>query len=199
VKYHIDTIHDDNTIALHNFKDGYCGISKTEDKYCLCYLTTAANLQRSGSIENMEREILSVNPHLKEIFSNSTKIYISPLTISQVSFQKKKQVENHVLMTGDAAGMITPLCGNGMSMAMHGGKIAARFIKDFLENRITRSEMEKNYVREWNATFGKRLKAGRMIQRFFGKVVLTNLFITMMKSSGWLTKKLIQLTHGKPF
>ena len=42
VKYHIKTSFPDDTIALHNFKNGYCGISKVEgDEYCLCYLTTA--------------------------------------------------------------------------------------------------------------------------------------------------------------
>ena len=37
VKYHIRTDFPQDLIALHNFKDGYCGISAIEeDKYCLC-------------------------------------------------------------------------------------------------------------------------------------------------------------------
>lgn len=40
VKYHIQYRFDKNTIALHNFQEGYCGISAVEkDTYCLCYLT----------------------------------------------------------------------------------------------------------------------------------------------------------------
>ncbi|MEJ7672161.1 MAG: hypothetical protein WKF59_05510 [Chitinophagaceae bacterium] len=46
IKYHVKTELATDTIALHNFKGGYCGISKIEDgKYCLCYLTTAENLK----------------------------------------------------------------------------------------------------------------------------------------------------------
>ena len=37
-----------------------------------------------------------------------------------------------MLMLGDAAGMITPLCGNGMSMAMHASKLAYEAIHSFL-------------------------------------------------------------------
>ena len=70
----------------------------------------------------MEREILSKNPHLEKIISERQSFYEQPITISQVSFNKKTQVENHVLMLGDAAGLIAPLSGNGMSMAMHSGK-----------------------------------------------------------------------------
>jgi flavin-dependent dehydrogenase len=201
VKYHIETHFDADAIALHNFKNGYCGISRIEEnKYCLCYLTNAANLKRSGnSIEQMERDILSQNPHLKKIFEHSKKLYPQPLSISQISFQEKSQVENHVLMTGDAAGMITPLCGNGMSMAMHGGKIAAGCIRDFLTKKITREQMERRYATEWNETFGKRLRAGRTIQRFFGRPWLSNLFIAAMKRMPALTKNIIGRTHGEPF
>lgn len=200
VKYHVETTFDPGTIALHNFKDGYCGISRIEEnKYCLCYLTNAENLKKSGSIEKMEQIVLSANPYLKNIFENSRKLYRQPLSISQISFEKKSQVENHVLMVGDAAGMITPLCGNGMSMAIHAGKIAAGYIADFLDTKISRKEMEENYAREWKNQFGKRLKAGRMIQRFFGKVWMSNVFISTMKKLPSLTKKIISLTHGKPF
>lgn len=200
VKYHVETNIDPGTIALHNFKDGYCGISRIEgNRYCLCYLTNAENLIRSGSIEKMEQTILSANPFLKNIFENSRKLYHQPLSISQISFDKKSQVENHMLMVGDAAGMITPLCGNGMSMAIHAGKIAAGFITDFLDGKVSRKEMEENYVREWKIQFEKRLKAGRMIQRFFGKVWLSNVFISIMKQLPAFTKKIITLTHGKPF
>ena len=45
VKYHIKINWPEDLIALHNFENGYCGISQIEgNKYCLCYLTTAKTL-----------------------------------------------------------------------------------------------------------------------------------------------------------
>ena len=82
-------------------------------------------------ITDMEQTDFCQNPISEKIFSESEFLYKEPLTISQISFDKKKQVENHVLMIGDAAGMITPLCGNGMSMALHGSKLAAEQIRSF--------------------------------------------------------------------
>jgi flavin-dependent dehydrogenase len=201
VKYHIKTDFPPDTIALHNFQDGYCGMSKIEgDKYCLCYLTTAANLkEHHHSIKEMENGILRKNPFLDEVFKSSAFLFDEPVVISQVSFEKKSTVENHVLMIGDAAGMITPLCGNGMSMAMHAGKIAAGLLKDFLEGKISRDEMENRYITKWNNTFSSRLRTGRMIQSMFGKPVVTNLFIRSMKPFPALVTKLIQQTHGETF
>ena len=201
VKYHIKFNSPADTIALHNFRNGYCGISKIEDdKYCLCYLTNAANLKNSNnSIDEMEKNILSKNPQLSAIFSEATKLYSSPLSISQISFQQKTSVENHVLMIGDAAGLITPLCGNGMSMAMHAGKIASKHIDDFLQGKTNRGQLEIAYSNEWKKTFGKRLRTGRIIQRFFGKVWMTNIFIKTMKLFPSITNMIIRQTHGKKF
>jgi flavin-dependent dehydrogenase len=201
VKYHVKTDWPQDLIALHNFKNGYCGISQIEDeKFCLCYLTTAKNLEDCGnSIEEMEKKILYTNPHLKKIFTHSEKIYSSPVIISQISFEKKSLIQDHVLMIGDAAGMITPLCGNGMSMALHASKIAFQQIDLFLKDKISRQQMEKNYELAWKNQFGKRIQTGRMIQRFFGSAFLSNLLISSLRPFPFLTNKLVAQTHGQPF
>ncbi len=201
VKYHIETFFPEDLIALHNFENGYCGISRIENnKYCLCYLTTARNLRKShNDIQAMEKNILQKNPFLEKIFSNSRFLYAEPLTISRISFNRKNQVENHVLMIGDAAGMITPLCGNGMSMALHGSKLAFEEISQFMKGRITRYEMELQYTQQWEKQFGRRLQAGRLIQRFFGSASLSNFLITVVKPFPKFVAFLIGQTHGKPF
>jgi flavin-dependent dehydrogenase len=201
VKYHVKTDFAADCIALHNFEHGYCGISRIEDgKYCLCYLTNAYNLSRNNhSIKKMEENILYQNKHLKELFTHSEKIFDAPVTISQISFSAKEQVYNHILLMGDAAGMITPLCGNGMSMALHSSKIAAGYIDAFLKGEISRQQLEKKYTANWKKIFSKRVKAGMMIQSYFGKKWLTNIFVRLMKWMPAVTKKIIAHTHGKPF
>ena len=201
VKYHIKTDFPADTIALYNFHKGYCGIVKVEgDKYNLCYLTTAGNLRKSkGNINEMEQTVLSKNPQLKKIFVESKFLNEVPVTISQISFDRKTLVENHVLMLGDAAGMITPLCGNGMSMALHGSKLAAEQVHLFLQGRISRIEMEEQYTRQWRNIFSRRLKVGRRLQRLFDNKWLTDSFINLVKYFPGLFDFLIRQTHGKPF
>lgn len=201
VKYHIDIDWPNDLIALHNFKDGYCGISNIEaGKTCLCYLTTAQNLKaHGGSIEAMEQAVLKANPYLKDILEKAVHLYEAPVTIAQISFEQKSLVENHVLMVGDAGGMITPLCGNGMSMALHGSKLAYEAIAPFLRNELGREAMEQSYARVWTNTFEKRLTIGRWVQRFFGKTWMTNLFISMLKPLPFLVRAIVKQTHGERF
>jgi flavin-dependent dehydrogenase len=201
VKYHVQTKWKENVIGLHNFKDGYCGISKIEEeKYCLCYMTKAANLKEcNNDIKEVERKILFKNPHLKRIFSEAKTMDGFPITISQINFHKKRQVEAHVLMLGDAAGMITPLCGNGMSIALHTSKIGFQLIHRFLRGEIDRFQLEKEYKRQWRHHFAQRLQAGRTLQQFFGSTILSNFFVGVFKAAPFLSKPVIRMTHGKPF
>jgi flavin-dependent dehydrogenase len=102
-------------------------------------------------------------------------------------------------MIGDAAGMITPLCGNGMSMALHGSKLAFEQVSFFLRGNISREQMEKQYSTQWNRYFSKRLKMGRMIQHLFGNKTITNIFIAIMKPFPKLVGLLVKQTHGERF
>ncbi|MBX9733524.1 MAG: NAD(P)/FAD-dependent oxidoreductase [Chitinophagaceae bacterium] len=200
VKYHIRYANETDTIALHNFKDGYCGISSIEEgKSCLCYLTTAANLAANNNrIDLLEQNILSANPSLKKIFIEAKHMYAKPEVISQISFDKKEQVVDHMLMVGDAAGMITPLCGNGMSMAMEAGFLAMQQIDYFLKGQISRTRMELLYTQRWKNHFSFRTAIGRRVQTYFGGAS-TGIFLRVMKTIPPLAQLLIKQTHGKGF
>ncbi len=198
VKYHIKYNFPKDLIALHNFDGGYCGISAIEnDKYCLCYLSERENLRQSSGIQEMEEKILSKNPYLKHIFENSEFLFPKPEVINEITFVKKKAVEKHILMVGDAAGLITPLAGNGMSMAIIGGILAANLVGEFLNNNISREELENSYADQWNLNFKNRLWRGRQLQKLFGNEFNSNIAISFLKIAPFFLPQIIKLTHGK--
>lgn len=202
VKYHVKANLPDDAIELHIFKDGYCGISKVEGegRYCMCYLTTAASLQQfGGDIKAMEEGVLFKNPILKEYLTHFPSLYADPLVISQVNFSRKLPVEDHVLMTGDAAGLITPLCGNGMSMALHAAALAIPMVEKFLEGTLNRIELERAYTNNWNRLFSMRLKVGRALQHLFFDERLIQYTLSALQPFPSLSNYLIGRTHGKAF
>ncbi|HEY4649769.1 MAG TPA: FAD-dependent monooxygenase [Pontibacter sp.] len=200
VKYHVNYSQPKDLIALHNFKDGYAGISAVEnDTYCFCYLTTRQNLRQHGTIPAMEQAILCRNPHLRKIFEEATFLYAQPEVINEISFATKTCIENHLLMCGDAAGMIAPLCGNGMAMAIHAGKLAAEHTAFYFKNGHNRQQLEANYSRAWKAQFAGRLQLGRTVQHLFGHPLLSELTVKTMKHLPAATQLLMRQTHGLPF
>ncbi len=197
VKYHIKGDFARDLISLHNFKNGYCGMSAIEDdKYCLCYLTERSNLKESGNIPELEQNILSRNPHLRDIFSNAEFLYDKPEVINEISFAHKAPVENHILMAGDSAGLITPLCGNGMAMAIRAGNRVAREVSQYFSDHHSREILEKSYAKAWRSEFALRLKVGRNVQRLFGREVLSEMALGFFKITPSLLKMVIKGTHG---
>jgi flavin-dependent dehydrogenase len=200
IKYHIRTQHPNHVIALHNFKDGYCGISNIEEgKSTLCYLTHRNNVRQFKSIAEMERQVLFKNPYLKKIFSESEFLYEKPETINEISFETKGPIEQHLLMSGDAAGMITPLCGNGMALAIHSAKVVSEMVHQFLQGAINRSQLENQYAQQWRALFAKRLWAGRQIQNLFGSEWASNLAVNLARYTPSIAQFLVKQTHGDEF
>lgn len=198
IKYHARTNHPDAIIALHNFRGGYCGVSNVEDgKTNICYLTHRDKLKQCGSIEALEKSVLFENPLLKKLFQESEFLFAKPEVINEISFETKEPVLNHILMIGDAAGMITPLCGNGMAMAIHSAKILSDLI---MERNYSNEELEKVYAKHWRKTFSKRLWIGRQLQnKLFGTEWGSNLGVNLAVQSNFVTQTLIRLTHGKTF
>ncbi len=200
VKYHIKFDIADDLIALHNFEGGYCGISKVEnDIVNLCYLSQRHQLKTAGDIKSLEQNVLSKNKHLANIFNTAEFIFDKPLVINEISFAKKSAVENHMLMCGDAAGLITPLCGNGMAIAIHASKLSASLILSFLNKEIKRIEMEKQYKYLWKNNFQNRLWVGRKSQSLFGTAITSEISVLLMKNIKPLARLIMQNTHGQPF
>jgi len=201
VKYHVKTPFPSNLIELHNFKDGYCGISTVDNEtVCICYLTTTENLNKNNNdIKQLEENVLYKNPHLKKYFSESEFLFDKPLAISQITFKKKQTYKTDILLLGDSAGAIAPLCGNGMSIAMRSSKISASFITEYLEGKISKNELINSYTKEWNKHFSFRIKAGYYLQNLFGRHSTTLLSLKVLNVFPAVVKKLISLTHGDKF
>ena len=200
VKIHVKGNFKEDLVALHNFKGGYCGVSKVENNAInLCYITNYATFKQYKNIEDFQEQVVFKNNYLKEIFHSSEALFEKPLSISQISFETKKPVENHILMCGDSAGMIHPLCGNGMSMAIQSAQLASKLILNYFNGKIeTRKELEKQYIRQWNRKFSLRLKAGHFIAMLFRKNTIASVLLQILKKLPFLLPIIIKQTHGKP-
>ena len=206
VKYHIRTDYPINEIGLDNFEGGYCGIVKIEgDRYNLCnFYRRPSDIKRHRSIEDYEREVVFTNPVIRSIFKNSDFLFDAPVVINEVNFSSKLPVEQHILMCGDTAGLITPLCGNGMSMAITGAKILCDLLlKSSILNNChvpseARQHLEDQYIKAWSRQFKRRLFWGRTIQSLFGNKWVTEASVRLLHSIPVLERNLIKATHGKP-
>jgi flavin-dependent dehydrogenase len=201
IKYHLKTDRDPTQIEIHNFPGGYCGISNVEaDTSCLCYLVNSKKLNSVGnSIQKLEETYLFRNEHLKRIFNHSEFVMSEPMTVSGINFSVKEPVSNAIFFLGDSAGTIAPITGNGMSIGLRSSFSLAAFLDDYFCRRITKQQLIENYREFWIREFYSRVHLSKHFQRLSEYPFLTQASISMFRTFPSLAKRVIRLTHGKPF
>lgn len=202
VKRHLEGVDfPEAMVEMHNFKDGYCGLSPVVGGLTNCsYISDVRNLRAHGnSIAEMERQVLMQNPLLRPYLEAAHRQATPPIVISQITFRERSTVDAHVLMLGDAAGTIAPLAGNGMSMGMNASFLLHGLLLKFLEGRISRVELEQRYTTAWRGLLSLRITAGRLFHQVFGMPWLTTTGIQVLKRLPFMTNVLLKLTHGRAY
>jgi flavin-dependent dehydrogenase len=196
VKAHYKAPFPEDLVALHHFPGGYCGLSQVETGVVnLCYLTKIKAFSPFKNISEFEAQVLCQNPHLKTFLSKAEAVFEKPLTISQISFERKKTIENHLFMVGDSASLIHPLCGNGMAMAITAAKLLVDTLTE-LQGK-PRADIENSYTQKWKTTFTNRLLYGSLLQKVMMQPMLLNLGLHLAKLKPDMVPRLISKTHGK--
>ncbi|MBO9672945.1 MAG: FAD-dependent monooxygenase [Sphingobacteriaceae bacterium] len=200
VKAHYKADFPNHVVSLHNFEGGYCGVSKVEkDRLNICYLANYESFKKHKNILAYQENVLYKNSHLKAILENAENLFETPLTISQISFEAKEPVYNHILMIGDTAGLIHPLCGNGMAMAIHSAKIVSTLLHQKIDGKIpSRHMLEQNYSSQWNKEFKNRLKMGRILSSLLKNNAFERFTMNTLSKMPFLLNGIIKQTHGKP-
>ena len=190
----------DDLVMLHNFIGGYCGLSKTETGVInVCYLASYNSFKKHKDPLTFKDKVLMQNPQLRAFFQEAIPLFEKDISIAQISFQNKSCVQDHILMLGDAAGLIHPLSGNGMAMAIHSAKIASEAILNQISKQeFSRVTMELEYKKNWKDQFNARLRMGGILQRILLSEKLSGFVQRIIHTFPSVLPKIISKTHGKP-
>ncbi len=156
----------DDRVELHAFDGGYCGMSHVEGGLVnACLIARVGALRDAGrTYEALRDGLMRTNPALARRFDELEPVMERPVTVSQVSFRTKSTFEGDVMMVGDTAAMIAPLCGDGMAMALRSASMAGPLVSAFLSGQVAFGEMKKEYDRAWRSGFRRQLGIGRVLQ-----------------------------------
>jgi menaquinone-9 beta-reductase len=204
VKYHLDAGPAADTIEIHNFEGGYCGISQIENgKFCLCYLAKADRLKAlKGNIEAFEAEVLMQNPFLKTRLQG--KKLMKAVTTSQIQFGVNDLPRLDYPCIGDAAGFIPPITGNGMSLAFRAASVLHRDILLFFEEKNTAHNLA--FLQKENQKYAAkylnfRIKQGIFLQKilFLPAPFLNKLLMRALTFSPMLMRLMTRQAVGERF
>jgi len=165
-KQHFLTDSFPGAIELHAFDGGYCGVSPIEaGRVNVCLIAHSAFMHRpKGALDLAGLPILRTNPRLAARLDSMIPEKGTLCAVASPSLEDKGKFDEDICMVGDAAGMIAPLCGDGMAMALSSAEIASMHIDGFLRGQISSSKLKSGYTASWNREFALRIKLGRIAQ-----------------------------------
>ena len=187
----------DSAIELHAFPGGYCGVLTEESgETNVCWIAYSDELRSAGgSPDEMAASTLRANVALARRLDRLERVH-DFLAVGELSFRPKGHFASDVCMIGDAAGMIAPLCGDGMAMALATGEIVAPLIYEFLSGFSTASEFRNRYVHLWNRQFRRRMAVGRHLQDALLSPRMSRLGIRVFAAVPALAQVVVRATRG---
>lgn len=180
-KRHYIGAHRDGTIELHSFARGYLGVSSIEDGLTnICGLVHASRLEgHKGRWDAFVRTIRKEEPALDAMYARYAPAQQQFLSSEPVIFRARSAVEEGIFMIGDASGVIDPLTGNGMAMAIQSAVLAAPLILDTLAGR----DAANVYHRRHHELFARRIAWSRRTAALLSRPALLDAALRTIRSS----------------
>lgn len=116
-----------DAMELFLFPGGYGGLSLIEgDLANLCLVVRRSRLRRLGGWPELLGAVLSENSDLSERMHGASPLWRRPLAISSIPYGYLAERRDGVWRVGDQAAVIPSFTGDGISIALHSGSLAAQ-------------------------------------------------------------------------
>jgi flavin-dependent dehydrogenase len=153
VKAHFSESDPHLSVDLYFFDGGYCGVQPVtlsgndmgdggQGKR-----VNACAMMRSDVARSLP-EVFDLNPELKRR-SHAWQALGEPVTTSPLIFREPTPVEDGILMAGDAAGFVDPFVGDGISLALRSGALAAQSLIPFFQGQSSLEQAATQYGRHY--------------------------------------------------
>jgi len=159
------------TIDLYSFGRGYLGVNGIEGGLTnICGLVHASRLAgHKGRWDAFVDALRDEEPQLERLYAAHEPAQEQFLSSEPVIFRARSPVEHGVFMVGDASGVIDPLTGNGMAMAIQSALLAAPLLLRVVHTPKDRAVMEQQYRAEHARMFGSRIAWSRRTARLLSR------------------------------
>jgi flavin-dependent dehydrogenase len=152
------------SVDLYFFEGGYCGVQPvrlasgdTGGRVNACAMVRAG-------VARMLPEVFRLHPALEER-TRRWKSLMESVTTFPLVFREPCPVEDGVLRVGDAAGFVDPFVGDGISLALRSGALAADCLAPFFRSETSLEEAAASYGHQYKADLLPVFRSSSKIRR----------------------------------
>ncbi|MGC2324127.1 MAG: FAD-dependent oxidoreductase [Terriglobales bacterium] len=177
------------SVDLYFFPDGYCGVQPLSDGR-----VNACAMVRAASADSIE-DVFMLHPKLAER-SHAWQQVSDTVATSPLVLAPPQAEEGGVLFAGDAAGFIDPFVGDGISLALRSGAMAASALQVVWEGKSSVSEAAAIYRREYERELRPLFRTAGWLRRLASTPRVLRRPVMAMLRSPRVTRFLVGRTRG---
>lgn len=165
------------SVDLYFFPGGYCGVQPVGRNS-----VNAAAMVRADAARSLE-EVFAAHPELWRRSRDWDPLFPA-ITTSPLYFRAPQTEDQGMILAGDAACFIDPFAGDGISLALHSGTLAAESLAGFFHGECSLAESHRRYRTAYVRRFAP---AFRNAARLRG----------LLSAPAWLRGRLLGLMGAK--
>ena len=189
VKAHFAEPRSEPSVDLYFFDGGYCGVQPVGTAR-----VNASAMVRADVASSLP-EVFAQHPALGDRSRNWT-LLSDPVSTSPLIFRDPQPERHGVLMAGDAAGFVDPFVGDGISLALRSGSLAAQCLKPFFAGEASLPDAVQCYSQSYKKTLLPVFRASSTIRRMLRLPgYVRRPFLSLLESSPSITNYLVRKTR----
>jgi flavin-dependent dehydrogenase len=136
------------SVDLYFFPGGYCGVQPVALSKDFSGMRVNACAMVRADVASALPEVLRLHPALRER-SAQWQPLSDPVSVAPLLFGKPAPLRDGVLMAGDAAGFVDPFVGDGISLALRSGALAAECLASFFNTAVSLEAAARRYKEQY--------------------------------------------------
>lgn len=188
LKAHFSNLKLASTLYMFSFKGAYLGLAPVENGSAnLACLVTIDQIQHFSSPQHFMANLIESDPLLRQLLASGTNLFENWLQAFVPEFGMRKTADwPRTYWIGDAAGTIPPASGNGLSLAIASGYLAAEFA---IQDRALA------FKHTWQKRCASQIKLAKKLHQLFLNPTWASRAITVSHCLPFITQKIFEFTR----
>jgi len=155
----------DASVDLYFFEGGYCGVQPVSLRggELNAGRINACAVVRADVASSLS-DVLSCNPALRER-SRSWQPRSEPVSTAPLIFRTPRPLSEGILLAGDAAAFVDPFIGDGISLALRSGSLAAECLAPFFAGETSLPQAGKRYAEIYERDLARIFRTSSKIRQ----------------------------------
>ena len=199
-KAHFKDVPPRDAVEMYYFPGGYCGLAPIEDGlYNACCLVHRSVVRqgRTTALNDFAAWLGGVarHPVLDARLQGATQV-TDTLSTAPLCPARRRAEHDGALLAGDASGFLDPFTGDGISIGLHSGRLAARELAEARSNgRVDSRQAARNYQRQLSSA----VRRSYLIAGLLRSLVFAGASVQSSAAAAlpWLGARLLEQTRWR--